>query len=141
MKIMNSNIINQWNTESYDKTIQTVLTKAANHLGLEGKHINIVLVGNQTIRTMNLEYRQKDYATDVLTFPDGYLNHLGDVIISIEKCEEQAKEYQHSFERELGFLVVHGLLHTLGYDHQNKEEEDQMNELQELILQKAKLYR
>ena len=77
----------------------------------------------------------------MLTFPDGSFHHLGDVIISLEKCIQQADELGHSFERELGFLVTHGILHSLGYDHQNEEEEREMMQLQDRILHKAKLYR
>ncbi len=105
------------------------------------KSINIILIDNKEIQEMNKQYRSKDYATDVLTFPDGYLNNLGDIFISIDKCTEQSIEYEHSFERELGFLTVHGYLHTLGYDHQTKDEEEEMTKLQENIMKKAKLYR
>ena len=100
-----------------------------------------MLISNNQIQEMNKQYRNKDYPTDVLTFPNGENNQLGDVVISLEKCEEQRIEYGHSFDRELGFLVVHGLLHTLGYDHQSKEQEEEMISIQEKILRKAKLYR
>lgn len=110
-------------------------------MSTQSQSINIILLSNDEIKEMNETYRNKDYVTDVLTFPDGYLNNLGDVFIAIPRCEEQAKEYGHSFQRELGFLTVHGYLHTLGYDHQTKDEEEEMTKLQETILQKAKLFR
>jgi probable rRNA maturation factor len=138
---MKINIINYFNEVDYSKTINTVLQKASNIMATQDKSINVILVDNQRIKDMNVQYRNKDYATDVLTFPDGYLNQLGDVIVSIEKCQEQAREYEHSFERELGFLVVHGYLHTLGYDHQTPDEEEEMITLQKQILNKAKLNR
>lgn len=138
---MKINIINYFNEVDYSKTITNVLDKASNIMDTKDKSINVILVDNQQIRNMNMQYRHKDYATDVLTFPDGYLNQLGDVIVSIEKCQEQAMDYAHSFERELGFLVVHGYLHTLGYDHQTPDEEEEMIKLQKQILNKAKLNR
>ena len=138
---MKINIINYFNEVDYSKTINNVLDKASNIMDTKDKSINVILVDNQQIKNMNMQYRHKDYATDVLTFPDGYLNQLGDVIVSIEKCQEQAKEYAHSFERELGFLVVHGYLHTLGYDHQTFDEEEEMTRIQKEILNNAKLNR
>jgi len=141
MKIMKINTVNSFNQEDYTTIIETVLTNGANVLGLTEVSITIVLVDNAKIHEMNKQYRQKDYVTDVLTFPDGYLHHLGDVFISIEKCQEQANEFGHSFERELGFLTVHGLLHTLGYDHQTEDEETIMIDLQDNILRKSKLNR
>lgn len=138
---MKINIINCFNQIDYSKTINLVLEKAANITGNQSKEINIILVDNNEIKRLNKEYRNKNYITDVLTFPDGYLNNLGDVFVSIPKMEEQAKELGHSEERELGFLTVHGFLHTLGYDHITKEEEEIMIPLQEKILNSAKLYR
>ena len=91
------------------------------------------------IEAVSSSFNEK--ATDVLTFPDGYLNNLGDVFISVDKCTEQALELEHSFNRELGFLTVHGILHSLGYDHLTDEDEKEMNELQDKILNKAKLFR
>jgi probable rRNA maturation factor len=138
---MKINITNYFNDESYDSLIQDLGRIASNKLQLQNESMNVILMDNKSIQDMNKNYRNKDYATDVLTFPDGSFHHLGDVFISLEKCKEQADEYGHSFDRELGFLVIHGLLHTLGYDHQTKEEETQMFSLQEQILRKAKLNR
>ena len=103
--------------------------------------LNIILVGNEQIQELNKRYRKKDYITDVLTFNDGSFNHLGDVFICIPRMIEQSKEYQHSEERELGFLTVHGYLHTLGYDHHTEEQEKEMTSLQDKILKSAKLFR
>lgn len=92
--------------------------------------ISVTFVDNQEIRKLNAEYRNKDIETDVLSFPMGENgqydeNHatgakiLGDVVISIPKALEQAQLYGHSFEREVGYLTVHSVLHLLGYDHEN----------------------
>ena len=138
---MRINIVNYFDDKDYNPQITHVLSTALKSLQLEKKEINVILVDNQQIQDLNRQYRDIDSPTDVLTFPDGNYNNLGDVFVSIEKCEEQRIKYEHSFERELGFLLVHGLLHTLGYDHQTEEEEKEMNELQEKLLKKAKLYR
>ena len=138
---MKANIVNNYNQEDYSAIINKVLTTAENKLQIRNKTINIVLVDNAEIQKLNKTYREMDTVTDVLTFPDGYLNNLGDVFISIPKCSEQATELGHSFNRELGFLVAHGFLHSLGYDHLNEDEEAEMTNLQEQILNKAKLYR
>ena len=92
--------------------------------------ISVTFVDNQEIRKLNAEYRNKEMETDVLSFPMGENgqydeNHatgakiLGDVVISIPKALEQAQLYGHSFEREVGYLTVHSVLHLLGYDHEN----------------------
>ena len=141
MRNMKINIINSYDDNSYDDTLNHVLNTASNHLNLEDDILSIVLVSNDEIQTLNKTYRNKDYATDVLSFPDGEHHHLGDVIISIDKCHTQALEYEHSFERELSFLAVHGLLHCLGYDHQTKEEETEMNTLAQTILNQSNIRR
>ncbi|MDF9867183.1 putative rRNA maturation factor [Bacilli bacterium PM5-3] len=102
--------------------------------------ISVTLVDNNTIKKINTEYRFKNYATDVITFENEIIGYyedsidLGDVFISVDKAIEQANEYQHSIDRELSFLFVHGMLHTLGYDHQNIDDENKMISLQEVIL-------
>jgi len=109
--------------------------------------VSINFVNNKEIQELNRNYRQKDQPTDVISFAlqepvDGELDIvgediplvLGDIVISVEKAEEQAREYNHSFERELCFLAVHGFLHLLGYDHMTEKDEKEMFQKQELIL-------
>lgn len=118
----------------------------------ENCEISILLVDNQEIHQLNKLHRDIDRPTDVLSFPmfeydeDGEIDIsecdfgengeilLGDIVISLERAKEQADEFGHSFEREVGFLTAHSLLHLLGYDHMDKDEETEMFELQEEIL-------
>ncbi len=113
----------------------------------EGSELSVTFVSNERIQEINREYRDKDRPTDVISFAleekgegeleivgEGIPRVLGDIIISIPKAREQAEEYNHSFMRELGFLAVHGLLHLLGYDHMNEQDEKQMFDRQKEIL-------
>ena len=112
--------------------------------------LNIIFVSNDEIHEINKNYRNVDRVTDVISFaleddntlinPSSY-RILGDIYISLDKALEQAKEYEHSFERELCFLVVHGLYHLLGYDHMNKDEEKIMFKKQEEVLDAFKIKR
>lgn len=141
MKNMNVNIINQIEEQVSEEVIHKVLDVASKKLTLSNYSINIILVNNEIIQNLNQSYREKNVPTDVLTFPDGTLHNLGDVFISIDKVHAQSKEYGHSFERELAFLTIHGLLHTLGYDHHTAEEETEMFALQEELLSNANITR
>lgn len=103
--------------------------------------LSVALVSNKEIQKLNKQWRGKDYATDVLSFeltlePEllGIPFEFGELVISAQKAEEQAAEYGHSFERELAFLFVHGLLHVLGFDHESKKEEKEMFGRQKEIL-------
>ena len=109
----------------------------------EKKNMSIVYVSLEQIQELNKNYRQIDKVTDVLSFPndDPDDKTLGDIFISMDKAKEQAISYGHSFEREVGFLAVHGYLHLLGYDHHTKEDEEKMVFMQESILKRAKLER
>ena len=83
----------------------------------------LVLVGNREIQKLNAKYRKKDYPTDVLSFPAGDelppgVLLLGDVIISVEKAREQAEQRKRTLDEELVVLLIHGILHLLGYDHE-----------------------
>ena len=120
-------------------------------VGFEAE-LSVTFVDNTEIKSLNGEYRNIDRETDVLSFPlyesgeiaveDGERAALGDVVISLEKAEAQAKEYGHSFEREVAFLTVHSVLHLLGYDHElSEEDEREMFLKQEEILKKMKLGR
>lgn len=105
--------------------------------------ISIVFVDNETIKELNLKHRNKHNVTDVLSFPlsddldncfinpETNLYMLGDIVISIEKAYEQAKEYSHSIKREIAYLTVHSMLHLLGYDHENSQEEYKLMRIKE----------
>ena len=122
------------------QSLEELMTKAVN-ITLSAQRISknvevsIALVDDDYIQKLNKKYRGLDAPTDVLSFamretvPEGndsfeYFEEelLGDVVISLERARVQAVEYGHSFERETGFLVVHGMLHLLGYDHEVDEE-------------------
>ncbi len=98
------------------------------------KAYTIVAMDNKEIHQINKEFRDVDRPTDVLSFEEHLEDYLGDILISIERCHEQAIEYGHSFERELLFLITHGFLHLNGYDHMNDAEEKEMFDLQRKLL-------
>ncbi|MFI3116096.1 MAG: rRNA maturation RNase YbeY [Clostridia bacterium] len=127
-------------SEFSDIILKTATKTLENHNITQKCHIDISIVKNEEIREINLQYREKDYATDVLSFPmieckngefledvelckdfDTGNLMLGDMIISFEKVLEQAQEFGHSNEREFAFLTVHSVLHLLGYDHEENE--------------------
>lgn len=109
----------------------------------ERAEISLTLVSLEEIRELNRDYRDVDRETDVLSFPQfedvedmpefGELC-LGDVVICLDKVEEQAKEFGHSFERELIYLFVHSMLHLLGYDHMEEEEKALMRQREEAVM-------
>jgi len=110
--------------------------------------LSVTLVSNERIRKLNRDWRAKDAATDVLSFPlglemppAGLPFEIGEVVISVEKAAEQAEQYGHSFEREIAFLLTHGLLHVLGFDHETPEDERDMFGRQREILDQAGLSR
>nr|NNM91113.1 rRNA maturation RNase YbeY [Bacilli bacterium] len=125
-------------------TIERVLEAIATKEDLDDAEVSVVIVDDDAIRDLNRTYRQLDQPTDVLSFamlegdddfdPDDEVQMLGDIVISWDRLCEQAKEYGHDEVRELAFLVAHGMLHLLGYDHQTKEDETIMFGLQEEIL-------
>ena len=95
--------------------------------------VSIVLTDNEYIRELNRKYRSVDRETDVLAFPmDEEI--LGDIVISVEKAKQQARVYRKSFENELGRLLIHGVLHLIGYDDSSREKSRKMHTRQEQIL-------
>lgn len=112
-------------------------------LKLEGEDIDsevsISFVDNEEIRGLNKTYRNKDEATDVLSFPmeEDFpmpIKILGDIIISSERAKEQAREFNHSEHREIGYLVAHSMFHLMGYDHMEEEEKKIMRKREEETL-------
>lgn len=108
--------------------------KAVKDYFTERKSISLILVSAAEIQEINRQYRSRDYPTDVISFESGEKVYLGDIFICLDKVYEQAQLYGHSPDREFAFLLVHGLLHLQGYDHQNPEEEALMIARQEKIL-------
>lgn len=124
----------EFDTTEFEKLGEIITKNAYKHMNVEGdKEISFIFLTNEEIHEMNKNYRDKDYPTDVLTFP-GEEEYLGDIFISIEKVEEQAKEFNHSIETEMSFMFVHGFLHAIGYDHMNDEDHKEMFDLQDEIL-------
>lgn len=137
--------------EKYNKIIEKVLSKCFEEEKITNSKLNITitLTTPKNIQKINKEYRNVDRATDVLSFPmfekeelkikiehEEYEHEdiLGDIIISIEKVEEQAKEYGHSFDRELSYMVVHGFYHLMGYDHIEEKDKKDMRVKEDKIL-------
>lgn len=137
---MKVNIHNQTNDDvkAVEKLLKKIFKTIKEKLSME-----VVFVTLDQIHKMNQDYRQIDRPTDVLSFinDDESIKSLGDIFISLEQAKRQANDYGHSFEREVGFLAVHGYLHLKGYDHHTPEEEKEMIKMQEIILNKAKLQR
>ena len=144
------------NTE-YIELIEKVLGQAFDSEGINNLnlYINVILTNPENIRKANKEYRNIDKETDVLSFPmfekeeigqmlkkgNSTQDILGDIIISIQRVEQQAKEYGHSFERELAYMLIHGFYHLMGYDHMTEEEKDEMRKKEESILSKLNITR
>ncbi len=144
---MNYSFINQTDEKSwknYRIFISQVVKETSRVLKIR-KHFqfSVILVDSATIQIINRDYRQKDQVTDVISFASndvlGFeikesINELGDIFINVDRIRSQAQDYGHSLKREFSFLVTHGLLHLLGYDHMNDKEEKEMFNLQEEIL-------
>ena len=144
-------IFNQTDLEINElKDVERVLNYAVSKEKLEKVEFNVIIVDNNYIHELNKNYRGIDRETDVITFAleddnivvngSGYKT-LGDIYISLDKAKSQAKEYNHSLKRELCFLLTHGFLHLLGYDHMNKEDEEIMFAKQEEVLSECEIKR
>lgn len=148
--------------EEWIQKLNQILQLAAEAEGLTSGEVTLTFTDNEEIHELNKQYRNIDRPTDVLSFAlndegvdeldiifevesedelDPISGMLGDIIISVERAEEQRIEYGHSLEREIGFLFVHGFLHLLGYDHQDDESEAVMTKKQEAVLQQVGLTR
>lgn len=144
--------------QEYEKIVEKVLSKCYKEEKLQDSKliITVTLTTPNNIQDINKKYRNIDRATDVLSFPmfekeeidakienkDFYTEDiLGDIVISIEKVEEQAREYGHSFERELSYMLVHGFYHLMGYDHIKEEDKITMRPKEEKILSKLNITR
>lgn len=145
-----------FNAQAVAKAVLETLSQTDDYL------VEVNMVDEQTIKSVNSEFRNKDVVTDVLSFPslDGvrYKNvtakdfpldtdesgkkvFLGSIIICLKRAEEQAEEFNHSVERELCYLLAHGLLHLFGYDHENTNDDVEMRALANKVMQKIGIER
>lgn len=140
-----------------EQIVENVLTTCfeTENLNNTKLYVNVIFTNLENIRQINQTYRGIDKATDVLSFPmfepeeievlkktDNHIEEvLGDIVIATEKVEEQAKEYGHSFKRELAYLLVHGFYHLMGYDHIKEEDKKKMRPKEEFILEQLKIVR
>ena len=144
--------------KDYEETIKKVIEKCFKEEKIEKTKliVTITLTVPENIRQINKQYRKIDKETDVLSFPmfekeeleNKIANKefqtediLGDIIISIEQVKKQAEEYEHSFERELSYMVVHGFYHLMGYDHIKEEDKEEMRKKEDKILTELKITR
>lgn len=144
--------------KEYEVVVNKVLTQCFKEENIENKKlmITVTLTTPDNIQKINKNYRNINKATDVLSFPMfekdelnekimkknfEYEDILGDIVISIQRVEEQAKEYKHSFEREFSYMLVHGFYHLMGYDHIKKEDKIIMRLKEEKVLSDLKINR
>ncbi len=144
--------------DEYEKLINIVVDKCFRVEKIENLnlYISITLTTPTEIRKINKEFRNIDKETDVLSFPmfekdeidsmvelgkNDIPETIGDIIISVDRVSEQAKEYGHSFERELAYMIVHGFYHVMGYDHMEEEDKVVMRAKEENILNMLNIIR
>ncbi len=144
--------------ETWEEIVKKVFNTCFEEEGLQDSklYITVTFTNPENIQSINKEYRNIDKPTDVLSFPMfqkeeldkkikekdfQYQDILGDIVISIPKVEEQAKEYGHSFERELSYMLVHGFYHLMGYDHMEEEDKKEMRTKEENILKTLDIVR
>lgn len=143
--------------EEYEQIIRKVVQACFKEENLEETklYINVILTTPKNIKEINSKFRNIEKETDVLSFPmfekeeiellkktkNEIPEVLGDIVVSIERVKEQAIEYNHSFERELSYMIVHGFYHLIGYDHIEELDKLAMREKEENILNKLKITR
>ena len=130
--------------EDYEEVYLKIIREACKEIDIQDDlELSVIFVDDKRIHEINREYRQIDRSTDVISFAledseqyyiEGMPREIGDIFISIDHAKMQAEEYGHSFYREMCFLFTHGLLHLLGFDHMNEEDEKVMFGRQKTIL-------
>lgn len=150
--------------QDYELLIEKVIKKCyeVEKINAFDLYICVTLTNAEYIRSINKQYRNIDKETDVLSFPmfekdeldelilknsqnsnkeEIIQNIMGDIVISIPKVKQQSEEYNHSFEREFAYMLVHGFYHLRGYDHMTEYEKKQMREKEEYVLEHLKITR
>lgn len=134
----------------HKKLCKKIVKATLKELNIDGTaELSLIILNNKGIKEVSRQYRDKNEATDILSFPAGYkelkdmlgYNLLGDIFLSFEKVESQAKKFGHPSKREWAYLFAHGTLHLLGYDHKTKETETEMNNIAYKIMEAVKVRR
>ncbi|HKK54013.1 MAG TPA: rRNA maturation RNase YbeY [Patescibacteria group bacterium] len=130
--------INNINSEEIDlQRINNLAQSFLDKHGLDNKLVSIAFISKAEMRKINRNYRDKDKNTDVLSFTEERGgNYLGEVLINYDKIKEQAKDFKNSNEKELDFILVHGLLHLLGYSDEKEKDKEEMIKLGDDFLEK-----
>lgn len=155
-EIVETNFLDIEENKKIKEFVESVVSKCfeIENLNNLNFYLSVTLTSSQQIHMLNKKYRNVDKETDVLSFPmfekeelNQIINNkvgnkipeaIGDIVICVQKVEEQAKEYGHSFERELAYMVVHGFYHIMGYDHIKEEDKVKMRPKEEKVLQELK---
>ena len=156
-KFSEVNFLDIVENKGYLELVEKVIGQAFFIEGIDkiNLYINVILTNPENIRKANKQYRNIDKETDVLSFPmfekdeieyikcngNEVQEVLGDIIISIDRVEEQAKEYGHSFEREFAYMLIHGFYHLMGYDHMTEDEKNEMRKKEEEVLERLQIIR
>jgi probable rRNA maturation factor len=134
-------------TEEMINLIERVIRESLRVEGIgENYEVSISFVDNEEIKALNREFRGVDRETDVLSFPmedefDFSIPLLGDIVISLEKADEQAKDYGHTLEREVAYLTCHSMFHLMGYDHMNEDEKRIMREKEKEVMRNLRIFK
>ena len=133
-------------TDDYISSIEKTVIACLETEGMDGTfEVSVSFVTNEEIKELNNQYRNVNSETDVLSFPmdddEGDIIMLGDIVISTEKIIEQAKDFGHSLEREMLYLVAHSTLHLIGYDHLEDEEKLEMRQREKEVMKKLQLFK
>ena|SRR5665647_1478646 len=126
-----------------DKAIHTALENVIFEAGYQ---VSVSFVDNKEIKALNLQYRGINEITDVLSFPmededERGVALLGDIVLCVDRAAEQALEFGHTLEREISYLTVHSVLHLLGYDHENDDEQGEMRKTEKEIMMKLQIFK
>ncbi len=135
--------------EDFIKWLTAVITNLLKEYNLTGGEVGVIIAGDKLLHKLNLQYRDKDAPTDVLSF--SYLDDtgdqvgenefaVGDIYISLDRVKTQAEEAGHSFKREAALLVIHGTLHLIGFDHEHDEDAELMQQEERSLMRKYDLH-
>lgn len=116
------------------RTLKADAVRLLAELGRPRAELSVLLCDDEFIRGLNAQWRQKDVPTDVLSFPMGDEQVLGDIVVSLDTARRQAEERGHDLHTELRVLLVHGLLHLLGHDHELPGQDASMAEAEDTLL-------